>query len=205
MTDQPADDRFGLDRRKLLKGLGFGAMGTGLLAGEAAGRQAESEPSSMIDYAVLVPPGADPDEPQTRPVNDGPTAGLDLVFQLDAPEMPKSGSRTIAYELVLVDKDSGRVVTSAFEDGRTRSFAGTVRTTPGGETRRREEFSVAGLGPDNPIEDDPNHYWAVLLISDLSGLSEGVCRTDCARNEFTVRHPMQDTESMIDDGQAADE
>jgi hypothetical protein len=209
MTDQSADDRSGFERRDLLKGLGFGAVGTGLLAGQASGRRVQPEPTSMIDYAVLVPPGADPDEPQTDPVNDGPTAGLDLVFQLDAPGLNKSATHTIAYALVLVDKNSKsdekpRVVTSAFEDGRTRSFAGTVRTTPGGETRRREEFSVAGLGPDNPVKDDPYHYWAVLIVSDLSGLPDQA-RADYAAEDFTVRHPMQDTESMVGDGTGSDE
>ncbi|MFC7081351.1 hypothetical protein [Halorussus caseinilyticus] len=104
--------------------------------------------------------------------------------------MEKSGTHTIAYEMVLV-KDEGRVVTDAFEEGRTRAFAGTVRTTPGGETQRRESFSVSGLGPDNPIKRS-YHYWAVLLVSDLSGLADGdgTCRTDCKVNQFTVEKPM---------------
>lgn len=190
MTDQPDDDRGSLERRDLLKGLGFGAIGSSLLAGQAVGREAQPETASMIDFAVLVPPGADADEPQEDPVTDTPDAGLDLVFQLDAPGLDKSGTHTIAYEIVLIKKDSGRVVTSAFEEGRTRAFAGTVRTTPGGETQRREEFSVSELGPDNPIE-EPNHYWAVLLVSDLSEIVEGTCRTDCERVEFTARHWMQ--------------
>lgn len=191
MTHQQSDDRSGLERRDLLKGLGFGAVGGSLLAGRAAGQNAQPATAELIDYAVLVPPGADPDTPQTD-IKDTPDGGLDLVFQLDSPGMDKSGSHTIAYEMVLVSRDEGKIVTNAFEEGRARAFAGTVQTEPGGETKRREEFSVSGLGPDTSIE-TPNRYWAVLMVSDLSELAggDGTCWTDYAAELFTVRHPMQ--------------
>lgn len=192
MTNQQSDDRSGLERRDLLKGLSLGAVGSSLLAEQAAARQAQPATAELIDYTALVPPGEDPDNPESD-VHDLPDEGLDLVFQLDSPGMEKSGTHTIAYEMILVSRDEGKVVTSAFEDGRARSFAGTVRTTPGGETQRREEFSVSGLGPNNPL-DAPNRYWAVLLVSDLSGLENGggTCKVDCATELFTVRHPGQD-------------
>src|SRR6056297_3322637 len=114
MTDERPDDSDGLERRDLLKGLGFGTVGSSLLAGQAAGQNAEPETAALLDYAVLVPPGEDPDQPQEGPVYDVPDGGLDLVFQLDAPGMDKSGTHTIAYELVLVSQDEGMVVTSAF-------------------------------------------------------------------------------------------
>lgn len=190
MNDQHSDDWAGLERRDLLKGLGFGAVGSSLLVGQVAGRTAQPETAELLDYAVLVPPGEDPDESQTNPVDDLPDSGLDLVFQLDSPGTERSESHTITYQMVLVTKDEEKVVTRAFPEGRVRAFAGTVQTTPGGETRRREEFSVSGLGPDSPIE-QPNHYWAVLLVSDLSGLADGTPRVDCASEDFTVRHPAQ--------------
>lgn len=190
MTDHHSDDRSGLERRDLLKGLGFGAVGSSLFAGRAAGQNTQPQSAELLDYAVLVSPGEDPDNP-TSEVYDEPDEGLDLVFQLDAPGTDRSGTHTIAYEMVLVSADEGRVVTSAFDEGRARAFAGTVRTTPGGETRRREEFSVSGLGPDNPF--NSNDYLAVLLISDLSEVANGgTCRTDCSARPFTVYHWLQE-------------
>ncbi|MFC7081352.1 hypothetical protein [Halorussus caseinilyticus] len=77
MTDK-RDDESGVERRDLLKGLGVGAVGSSLLAGRAAARQAQAEGTDLIDYAALVAPGDDPDEPKSD-VQDRPDEGLPRV------------------------------------------------------------------------------------------------------------------------------
>ncbi|MFC7081353.1 hypothetical protein [Halorussus caseinilyticus] len=163
-----------------MKGLGFGAMsavGVSALAGnvvaqqEPDGREADIQAScnpGIIDYAHLVPPGEDPDNPSGS-YADAPDGGMDLVFQLDEDGMPENGSKPIGYQVVLV-RDNNQPATKSVEEGRTRGFAGTVHTTPGGETQRREEFSTSGL----QTGDGPTRYWTVLTVADYSQLPEGI-------------------------------
>lgn len=176
----PDNERSGIERRDILKGLGFGAVsavGGSAFAGNVAAQDGDCECASMIDYAFFVPPGEDHDtDHQQNSFADTPDGGMDLVFQLDSPGMPKGGSHSLAYQVGLVRQNQGNnPATKSVEDGRTRGFAGTVQTSPGGETQRREEFSTSGLLGAN----DPTQYWAVLTVTSYSSLS-GSVPTDSA-------------------------
>lgn len=174
----PDTDAGRTERRNVLKSLGFGAMsavGAGAFAENVAAQNRDPDGrerpiqaacnSGVIDFAHLVPPGEDPDNPSGS-YPDVPDGGMDLIFQLDEDGMPQDGSKPIGYQVVLVRTSNNNPVTKSIEEGRTRGFAGTVHTTPGGETQRREEFSTAGL----QTGEGPTRYWAVLTVVDYSRL-----------------------------------
>jgi hypothetical protein len=195
----PDTGESGIERRNVLKGLGFGAMsavGAGAfadnVAAQAKGEGVRLPPSgsSMIDYANLVKPGADADSP-TGEFADRPDGGMDLVFQLDSPDMggPRQETRTISYDIVFVRRENKKPV---LVEDRTRSFAGTVQTTVGGEVQRREEFSTGGLQ-----HRDSTDYWAVLTVVDYTnseltkevdeeGEQKGTLQTDGAIIDFSI-------------------
>lgn len=189
----PDTDESGIERRNVLKGLGFGAMGlagASAFAGSAAAAPGQFSrvggTDSIVDYALLVEPGADHEVssiPSSAEFADAPDGGMDLVFQLDSPGTSKSGSHTVAYQVAFV-RDNNRAATKSVAEGRTRGFAGTVQTTAGGETKHREEFSTSGLQTGS----GSTSYWAVLKVADYSNLDSSL-PIDAGVIPFSVTSP----------------
>lgn len=182
--ETPGSDQSGIERRDVLKGLGFGAAGlAGAGAATSATAQDAQQPSPgnlAIDYVKVVPETAEPEVNQNTYV-DRPWATADLVFGLNfAPQDGKNvldGPIPIGYQFTVVHQQTRQPVTESFEEGRCMCFAGSVDIAPGGGTEGRETFSLSGLGPDQP-DQSPNAYFAVLTVTDYRGNLDPVLGSD---------------------------
>lgn len=184
----PDTDSSGIERRDVLKGLGFGAVG---LAGAGAATSATAQQGQTpgagnvtIDYVKVVPEAAEPEVNQTTYV-DRPWATADLIFGLDFEgENAKDvldGPIPVGYQFVVVDQQTRQPVTESFDEGRCACFAGNVDVSPGGGTTGRKTFSLSGLGPDQPNQ-QPNQYIAALTVTEYRGDLDPVL----GAYEFTV-------------------
>lgn len=193
--NNPDTDRSGIERRDVMKGLGFGAMGmigAGAFAGKVAAQDGQFNriggTDEIVDYGLLVEAGGDAELssiPDSAEFSDGPDGAMDLVFQLDSPGMEQNGSKTIAYQVAFVRQNGDNTAaTKSVAEGRTRGFAGTVQTNPGGETQHREEFSTSGLQSGN----GSTSYWAVLTVADYSGIDDSL-PVDAGVIPFSVASP----------------
>lgn len=168
----PDTESSGIERRDVLKGLGFGAVGlAGAGAATSATAQQPSPGNVTIDYVKVVPESAEPEVNQSSYV-DRPWATADLVFGLDFEgENSKEvldGPIPVGYQFVVVNQQTRQPVTESFEEGRCACFAGSVDVSPGGGTTGRKTFSLSGLGPDQP--DQPaNQYIAALTVTEYRG------------------------------------
>lgn len=189
MGEKTPDQRNSIERRSLLKGLGIGAVGIAGAGATAVGAQDQTpSPGNLaIDYIKVVPEGADATVNEDSYV-DHPWAGADLVFGLNfEPQGGKqvfSGNIPVGYQFTVVEQQSRKPVSESFEEGSSRAFAGTVNISPSGEAIGRENFSLSGLGPDDPGQ-PPNAYFAVLTVTDYRGQLDPVLGAD----EFTVASP----------------
>ncbi|WP_135826391.1 hypothetical protein [Halorussus ruber] len=198
MSDERPDDRGGIERRSLIKGLGLGALG---VTGTSAMANRAAAQDGMISFAALTPPDEDVEDDSIDTFTDsfeGAYTG-DLVFGL---RLGIERSVPLGYQITIVDRSDHTVVPGTFEEGSSHAFSGTVKSDSAGYAMKRERINVRGLGPE--MFDQPNHYWAVLTVVDYSGLSlqesESNCAMDCASVPFSVEPPsMNATGSTSED------
>jgi hypothetical protein len=163
----PDTDGSGIERRDILKGLGFGAVGlagVGAMSGGAAAQE--------FDYIAVVQPGDAPRNAQQQ-FEDSPEARAELVFglELNGGLQPVDTDVTIGYQIVILSMDPRGVTTQSFEEGASLCFAGTLNTGAGGQVEVRERFSLSGLGPDAGGES--RQYLATVTLTDYSSVSAG--------------------------------
>jgi hypothetical protein len=159
----PDTDASSIERRDVLKGLGLGAMS---LAGVGAMSGAVVAQASPVNVG-LTPTGEDLEDdslggspPQVR--SDLNT--VDLVAYMNMNQDDPSQDPTIGTQLTILSRQSGKVVTQAFEEGTSESTAGVKATTPSGIAEMRHTFSVENLSSGQ-------QYVAVLSVIDYSDVS----------------------------------
>lgn len=152
----PDTDESGIERRNVLKGLGFGAMGLAGVGAMSSG--AIAQPRNV----GLTPP--DEDLEDNRLTGSPPTipSGMNTVDLVAYHGM--GDDKPIGTKLTILTRGSPpQVVTQSFEEGTAECSTGLKGSDPSGNVEIRKNFSVETLSS--------GQYVAVLTIMDYSGVS----------------------------------
>lgn len=144
----PDTDRSGIERRDILKGLGFGAMGlagVGTMSGGAVAVHHDD-----IVNVGFTPPGEDLEDdeitgtpPELNPEDTDST--FDLVAKVNMG--PPSETRMIGKSWTVLSEgtDQMQVTRAVFEEGTASASVGEVKADSDGMMEIRQNFSVGGL------------------------------------------------------------
>lgn len=180
MTNDSNSD--GVDRRNLLKGIGFGAMGVAgasMMTGGAAAQETNSCGSGVsVANIGITPQGDDLADDRVNPdtalnpanSTEGDTSlstthpVYDLVFFVDLGAT--DSTVPVGYHLTVLESgESPKAVPEVFEEGSARCFSGNVRTEATSIVEMRDTFSVEMLdGPNNT----QSSYQAVVTITNYA-------------------------------------
>ncbi len=154
----PDTDDSRIERRDMLKGLGFGAMALAGVGAMGGGAVAQPIPNN----AGLTPP--DEDLEDDRFTGDPPQIPSDantvdfVVYSNIGPDRPMGSQLTI-----FTKSDTPQVVTQAFEEGTSACSGGMTGSDPSGNVEMRHNFSVENLSS--------GQYVAVLALMDYQAAS----------------------------------
>lgn len=160
----PNADESGIERRNVLKGLGFGAMtiaGVGAMTGNVAA-------VGNVVNAGFTPPDEDLEDdevtgnplPTLDPAKTDSTYDIVLKTNMGEPD----GKRIVGKSWTVLSRDPMQVTSEVFEEGTADSSTEEVMADTDGMMEIRQNFSVEDLPSGN--------YVLVLSGVDYTGLAE---------------------------------